>query len=241
MKKKRLLFGLLLLFPFAGVVHAMVFPQETRCILIDFYDFEQSGQLYYRKGVDPATIAQLESMLASSESRVDEFYGEKTVTPAYIYCDSDEDFLKFGVPFLAPACANMKLGAYVVISKTGLVEDIIAHEIAHTELYNRIGFFNRLRKIPTWFDEGLAMQLDTRPGYSEDSLWASTAGFNQMPDVTQLITAGQFGGGTSDEVYLNYATAKYEVGKWYTPAKLDLFIEAINQGASFEEAYALEE
>ncbi|MEN0050480.1 MAG: DUF1570 domain-containing protein [Bacteroidota bacterium] len=234
-KKVLLIIGLIL--AVTSVIHAFAFPQETRCILIDFHDFEQKDKLYYRANVEDATIIQLENLIEEAEARVADFWGEKTVKPKFIYCDTDEDYLKFGVPFLTPACANMKLGAYVVISSQGLDLDIIAHEISHTELYNRIGFFNRIRKIPTWFDEGLAMQVDWRNYYSTDSLKART-NFENLPAVTQMQNPRQFGSGTIEKVQLNYSTSKHLIQQWYSKEKLDRFIDAINEGTSFEEAYS---
>lgn len=234
-KKVCLVIGLILVV--SSVIHAVTFPQETRCILIDFYDFEQEDNLYYRANVDEVTISHLQNLIEDAETRVADFWGKQTVEPKFIYCDTDEDYLKFGVSVLTPACANMKLGAYVVISNQGLDLDILAHEISHTELYNRIGFFNRLRKIPTWFDEGLAMQVDWRDYYSTDSL-KTTTNFENLPEVTQMLHPRQFGSGTREEVKLNYSTAKYIVEQWYSKEKLDRFLEHINNGSSFQEAYS---
>jgi len=228
---------ILVLILLAGGAHFWVFPQETRCIMIDLYSFEREDDLYYRSDVPADTVARLQQVLDQAKARVGEFWGEMTVEPKYIYCQADEDFLDFGVPFMAPACANMKLGSYVVISNQGIDLDILAHEISHTELFNRIGFFNRLRKIPTWFDEGLAMQVDDRSHFSIDSLALLTKNFDLLPDVKKLENNQDFGGGTPEEVRINYAASRYVVGKWYTPGKLTGFLEKINDGSSFEEAY----
>lgn len=39
--------------------------------------------------------------------------------------------------------------------------DVIAHEMAHCELHSRRGFWAS-RRVPTWFDEVLALQVDQR-------------------------------------------------------------------------------
>lgn len=234
---KRWSLGALFLGLFVTIAHAIIFPQETRCILVDFYDFERDGDLYYRNDVDKGTINELKEIINQAKINVATFWKEKTVEPKFIYCEDDSDYKKFGVPYMTPACANMKLGAYVVISRNGINEDVISHEISHTELFNRIGFFNRLRKIPTWFDEGLAMQVDLRDYYSTDTLAAKTNDLVNLPDVTRLNAPNQFFIGTKKEVMLNYMTARYTVGEWYTDKKLEYFIKKINQGDSFEKAY----
>lgn len=234
---KRVFFVISLFLVSAGMIHAMVFPQETRCIFVDVYDFERNGSLYYRNNVSSETISQLKEIIEAAEIRVSQFWGEKTVEPKFIYCQDDEDYKKFGVPFMTPACANMKLGSYIVISKTGIDLNIISHEISHTELFNRIGFFNRVRKIPIWFDEGLAMQVDLRDYYSVDSLKAKSDGFKNLPKIEKMTSYKQFGSGTNKEVMLNYSTAKYVVNNWHSNKKLIQFINGINNGKSFDEAY----
>lgn len=238
MKKMKILIAFFgILFITAGVAHAFVFPQQTRCILIDFYDFEQEGNLYYRSGLDKNSKIELQAIIKNAEKRVAEFWGKKTTNPKFIYCENDADYLKFGVPFMTPAAANMKLGSYVVISKDGVDLDIVAHELSHTELYERIGFFNREFKIPTWFDEGLAMQVDLRSYYSIEDLKSKSNNFQNLPDVKTMNSFIEFGKGTRAAIMLNYSTAKYEVHNWYTPKKLKKFIKEINNGGDFETAF----
>lgn len=238
MKKRKVVFlFVLILFSTVGIAHAFVFPQQTRCMLVDFYSFEKEGRLYFRSGLKEETKETLKKVIEQAEERVEGFWGEKRSRPKYIYCANEEDYHLFGVSIVSPAVAHMKLGTYVVISKDGIDLDIIAHEISHTELYERIGFYNREFKIPTWFDEGLAMQVDYRAYYSIDTLKVKSDNFKQLPDVSKMNSYAQFGSGTREEVMINYSTAKYEVEKWYTPKKLETFIQEINSGNSFENSY----
>lgn len=42
MKKRKIIFALMMiLFTTVGLAHAFVFPQQTRCLLEDFYSFEK--------------------------------------------------------------------------------------------------------------------------------------------------------------------------------------------------------
>ena len=99
-----------------------------------------------------------------------------------------------------------------------------------TELYEKIGFFNREFKLPTWFDEGLAMQVDYRSYYSIDSLRIKSDNFKRLLDVTKLKSYSHFGNGKREDVVLNYSAAKYGVAKWYTHKKLKAFVPEINNG-----------
>ena len=238
MKKRKIIFALMMiLFTTVGLAHAFVFPHQTRCLLVDFYSFEKEGELYFRSGINEETKTKLKNLIQQAKIRSGKFWGEGRSNPKFIYCGNREDYKKFGSPNMTPAVAHMKLGSFVVISKNGVDLDIIAHEISHTELYARIGFYNREFKIPTWFDEGLAMQIDHRSYYSIDALKVKSNGFKNLPNVKEMNSFAQFGRGTKEEVMLNYSTAKYEVAKWYTPKKLKTFIQKINEGNNFENSY----
>lgn len=51
------------------------------------------------------------------------------------------------------------MGYYVVIGPDGFNEDVIAHELLHSELRTRL---KNKDKVPEWFDEGLATVVDHR-------------------------------------------------------------------------------
>ena len=115
--------------------------------------------------------------------------------------------------------------------------DIIAHEMSHAELYERLGFFKMIFVIPRWFDEGLAMQNDYRNYYSEDTLKARSDNYRNLPDIKQFNRGGGFNEGTHEQVMMNYMMANHVTKEWYTRQKLDKLIKDINSGKSFEEAY----
>ena len=165
------------------------------------------------------------------------FWGQKNSNPTFIYCDNDQDFRNYGNARLDPATTHYKLGPYIVISKEGIDIDIIAHEISHAELYERLGFYKMMFIIPRWFDEGLAMQNDYRDYYSEDTLKAKSDNIKNLPDVQQFNKGGSFYEGSQEQVMLNYMTAKHVVKNWYTRQKLDKLIMDLNACKSFEEAY----
>jgi len=54
------------------------------------------------------------------------------------------------------------VNSYIVVSPEYLNVDILAHELTHAEVHARV-FTGRLwdwLSIPTWFDEGIALQND---------------------------------------------------------------------------------
>ncbi|NLR93802.1 hypothetical protein [Flammeovirga agarivorans] len=218
-------------------IHAIAMPQLSRCLVIDAYEFKQVGNLYYRPDVSEEKITALNTMLEQAKERNLEFWGNNTASPKFIYCDTDDDYRRFGSPMMTPAGTHPHFQSYVIISREGLNLDILAHEICHAELSARVGFVTRALKLPVWFDEGVAMQIDHRNYYSLDSLAVKSNQFTELPDIENMGPA-QFWGGNHSDIRMNYLTAKYKIQQWDPEQNLSLFIKKINEGASFEEAYS---
>ena len=239
MKKRilRILFIFLALLPITAFAHFILFPQETKSILIDFSGFRKEGRLYFNRETKKSDVEYIQFLIDSASNRVSRFWGGRMADPKFIYCDQDADFKNYSINHEAPAVTYCKLGTYVVLSKVGADLDIISHEISHTELYARIGFYRWNFVIPDWFKHGLAMQNDYRHYYSTDTLIARTDHFKNMPDITQFKTSAQFYNGTIDQIMLRYMVAKYVVGRWYSREKLDQLIRDLSTGKSFDESF----
>ena len=233
----RILLIFLALVPVTAFAHFILFPQETKSILIDFSSFKNEGRLYFNRNTKKSNIVCIKSLIDSASTRVSRFWGRRMANPKIIYCDQESDFGKYSVSPEAPAVTYCKMGTYIVLSKEGADPDIIAHEMSHTELYARIGFYEWTFVIPDWFKHGLAMQNDYRSYYSTDTLKARTSNFNNMPDITQFKTGAEFYSGTIEQIMLRYMIAKYEVGRWYSRDKLDQLIKDLNSGKSFDDAF----
>ena len=227
----------IILIPIAAFAHFIIFPQETRSILIDYSNFKKEGRIYFNSSTPQIKIDSLKSLINQASIRIDHFWGQKTCNPKFIYCDNKEEFKKYCYNPSVPAVTYSKLGAVIVLSADAIDPDIIAHEFSHAEFYHRIGFYDRTFKIPTWFDEGLAMQNDYRDYYSDDTLKVKSGNFKNLPDIKNFKSAGQFLAGSHEQIMLNYMTAKHEVKNWYTKEKLNQFIKDINSGKTFKEAY----
>jgi hypothetical protein len=58
-----------------------------------------------------------------------------------------------------------------------------------------------------------------------------------MPDITQFKTNAQFYSGTIEQIMLRYMVAKYVMGRWYSPVKLNKLIKDLNSGKSFDDSF----
>lgn len=226
-----------ILIPITAFAHFIIFPQETRSMLIDYSNFKKEEHVYYNAMTPPNKIDSLRSLINQASIRINNFWGQKTSSPKVIYCDNEDDFKKYCVNHSAPAVTYLKLGSVIVLRADAMDLDIIAHEFSHAEFYKRIGFYNFNYKIPSWFKHGLAMQNDYRDYYSEDTLKVKSNNFKNLPDIKSFKSDGQFYAGSRQQIMLNYMTAKHEIKKWYTKPKLDTFLKNINSGKTFEAAF----
>lgn len=227
----------IILIPIAAFAHYFIFPQETKSILIDYSNFKKDGLVYFNVLTPQNKIDSLKSLINQASIRINNIWGLNTSNPKFIYCANNEDFKKYCYNPSVPAVTYAKLGPVIVLCADAMDLDIIAHEFSHAEFYNRIGFYNWTFKIPTWFDEGLAMQNDYRDYYSEDTLKAKSENFKNLPNIKNFKSGSHFLSGSHEQIMLNYMTAKHEVKNWYTKEKLDKFIKGINSGKTFEEAF----
>ncbi len=239
--KKKIIRSFLIIFlmlPLLAAAHFFIFPQETRCILIRFADFDKQENIYFRHSTKVEKINTLLKIRSAAEERNNKFWKNNCLLNyRIIYCNTEKDFNDYGHPGV-PAVTQLKMGACVVLKDESLDIDILAHEIAHTVLYNNIGWYKTMFKIPIWFNEGLAMQVDGRSYYSIDTLLLKKKNGLVLPDVMQFKKTGDFFSGTSASVMLNYATAKFVVHEWLKTHSLKKFINAIDKGENFETAYA---
>lgn len=234
----RTFLGFIILIPIAAFAHFIIFPQETRSILIDYSNFKKEGRVYFNASTTPQSkIDSLKSLIGQASIRINNFWGQKTSNPKFIYCNNEYDFKKYCINFSAPAVTYLKFGSIIVVSADAMNLDIIAHELSHAEFYERIGFYKFNYKIPSWFKHGLAMQNDYRDYYSEDTLKAKLNNFKNMPDIKSCKTDVQFYNGSREQVMLNYMTAKHVVKNWYTKPKLEKLINDLNSGKSFDKAF----
>ena len=124
----------------------------------------------------------------------------------------------------------------VVVGPNGHDVNVLAHEALHAEIHQRVGHWYRLTQIPTWFDEGLAMQVDFRERYQ----WSLRFGAVDRGTVKQWTSRSQFFSGDDEELTRHYAMAKEEVGRWVQElGREDVygFLERVRRGDRFTETY----
>ncbi len=174
------------------------------------------------------------TLLSNAEIRIKNTFGSYTASPIIIASHNEVSREIFSNKSYASAILlPFSQGkAYVTIGESGHNLDIISHELLHAEVFHRIGYFNQVFKIPVWFNEGVAMQVDFREKYN-----SSSANNN---DVKKLWFGWQFFKGGGETLTYNYSSAKNEIKLWLKNSKkekLYKFLSKINSGESFDALY----
>lgn len=243
-RKRRLGPVWFILLLFIAAIYTYFNAGLMRCFLIqwsDFkevFDFNHSGYLLYVAPQFPRDkVGLLRSEIDTAKKRVTALYGGFTASPVIIAADQPDPIRKYGVGRDGTAIAHISpAGSYIVLGPKGMDPDVISHELGHCELARRVGILNRF-KIPTWFDEGLAMQLDYRPQYAESKWLSATNAGREAPDMTTIAKPNRFYG---SEPAFHYILAKHEVGQWLDRAGkngLEKLIGELKTGVDFGAVY----
>ncbi len=136
----------------------------------------------------------------------------------------------------------------IALSPKALNKELISHEFSHAELYKRVGGFLNWRKIPSWFDEGVAVLAGHDPRHDERA-WQRIENENlPYPSTDELISTHQWVKAVykyqknlnKDEIVVVYAFAGHKVAKWYKRVGvkgLNELIKKIKEGEKFEDVY----
>ena len=202
--------------------------------LVSYSGFEEVAPAIW---VDPRMVdADRRSMLlllAAGKARVAKVYGSYRAQPVVIV-GSDMTRL---APFTRNrfACTHYFLGgASVVVGPAGQNIDVVSHELAHAELFERIGWWQMLSNMPTWFDEGLAMQFDERADYSEAQYEALVAS-GHLTRLESIATGGTFFSANAKEHYVQVKHDVAERLKRVGPRAVLELVEQVSEGRRFHD------
>ncbi len=241
-KKRALLAAAVLLILAAAAVVMFQFTHFGYLITVPYrFAFTEIDSRVYVNRNYAGDRQELLEMIEQAKDRVRIFFGElhfqdETI---FIVCDDEKLTRKLGedhatVIISFPAEAN-----YICISDEYLEPDILAHEITHAELRSRLSA-KAQKAIPTWFDEGLALQNDYRERYSEVQWSAQTDNGKKPVALEDMDTPAEFYAGEADDRRFRYLNAKHELDVWMTAhgqqGLLEL-LEKLNGGADFNTAY----
>jgi hypothetical protein len=212
------------------------------------FGMESIGRnIYVDKEMPSGQREEVLRLVAESERRIGRFYGGATSAPKLIFCSTEGSFQAFG----GTQQRGLTLGKYAsLFSPRGLTEPIVTHEWSHAELYLRLGGFRHWRRVPQWFDDGLAVTVSEEPSHSEEVYQQARKEGIPIPGLSELISlrqwnaaAKKFGRPEQNPHHLHvvYATAGHEVRSWFREANtsgLQRFLARMRSGEDFAAAYS---
>ncbi len=209
-------------------------PVELACL---FVQWGASAPLPNGPWVEPgsseADRARFSGLHEQARARIVQTFGASRSRPMVAFLEDTQAFwpLRINEHGSAATLANC-----VVIGPKGQSVDVVAHELMHRELSERVGLWRELTTIPTWFHEGVAMQVDHRPRYLLQPGQVYETGLDGAVD--SLRSVRQFNRGDDEEITQHYRFAKAEVARWLEqvgPAHLYAHLERIRAGESFRD------
>jgi hypothetical protein len=196
--------------PLLAMVALVAFERQAlACTLVAWSGFEEVAP---RVWVDPALPAAQRAhvleLVTRGKATVGAFYGEYRARPKIIIGSDLGRLTRFGGNAFA-STLYAPWGASVIIGPQGQNEDVVTHELAHPELFARIGWWQNLTQLPTWFDEGLAMQFDHRETYDEEA-WAALDASGALVPLENMSDSSHF---FDEHAVDHYTQARHEVAQ----------------------------
>lgn len=150
---------------------------------------------------------------AEARRSVIAYYGEVEASPIIACLQGPVLGLQvnYGTTRFAPFMPTI-----IILGPQGQNTDVASHEFSHAELAYRTSPLLRTYRIPTWFDEGVGMQLDHRAPFSEEALQNYLTN-GAKPDLTlsQLSRPKDFFRAGEDGK-VHYAFSKCVIRRWMT-------------------------
>lgn len=244
-KKKKLLRCVIVTLLFLLAAAAVYFFQFSQCgyLMTVKYrpSFEKIADCVYINKDYAGDRQEMLDLIRQAEERDSAFFGELNFhdETTFIICDDKKLISKLGEDHATPTFFVPSKKHYICISDEYLKLDILAHEITHAELHTRLSK-NALKRIPTWFDEGLATQNDYREQYSEEQWTIQTDNGKNAVALEDMDTPAEFYAGEAEDKRFRYLNAKHELAGWMSEhgqqGLLELFDE-LNNGTDFAAAY----
>ena len=242
-KKKRVSLFIPILLILAAVVVAMFqFTQFGYLMTVPHRSaFTEIASQVYINRYYAEDRQELLEMIEQAKDRVRTFFGELRFQDEtiFIICDDEKLTRKLGEDHATVILSFPSETHYICISDEYLELDILAHEITHAELHARLTA-KAQGKIPTWFDEGLALQNDYRERYSEEQWIAQTENGEKIVALEDMDTPAEFYAGEAEDRRFRYLNAKHELDVWMTAhgqhGLLEL-LDKLNGGADFNTVY----
>lgn len=226
----------------ASAVYFFWFSATGYRMSVPIHGFTEVAEKVYVEENWPGDVEALIAMTAEARARVGGYFGDIRSDPTLILCDDARKLRRLGGDHDTHTVMAGGAHSYISLSSEWLNVDVLAHEITHAETHARVhrGGVAFSLPIPVWFDEGLAVQNDTREQYSLAAWEEFTAQGSDIPGMGTYDTAAKFYGGQPEDRRRNYCLAAHEVSFWVEQNGKDALMTLLDQvgaGEAFAPLY----
>ena len=209
---------------------------------------EVNPRLYVEPTMTAEQREAVQRQISMGRAQVERFYGSITTTHYFVVCSSRECDARFG-SYGQPAASYGDMA--IRLGPKGGSAPLVAHEWSHAEFYRRAGGWWLARKVPRWFDKGLAVVVANEPRHSEENWQEISRRRLPVPPLGALTPFGDWGeavrkyGETAGDVpgnlHVVYTAAAHQVRAFLScagAAGVATLLRAMRSGSSFDDAYA---
>lgn len=236
MRKVSIIVTLLISLLFAGV--AFSYSHALWLAAINDSEFiNLSENIFIDPALEELDRQQVLSAISEGKERISKAFGSYTATPVIVITGTTKNAKRYGLGGFSAKAFAAPWNQYVVVDYKIENIDLIAHELMHAQLREVIGYWNYQTRIPTWFDEGVAMQVDFRDRYEIDTLSFPQ---EEIERVKTLTSPSKFWTDSREEDINNYLAAKAAVHQILAKSQeksLYSMLLKVSQGHSFYEVF----
>jgi len=223
----------------SGASYAFAAPAWLNRAIVPVKYVQIADDIYATASLSDADRRRALADVQAARLRITGMFGAPRARPVTIIAATDAEAAGLGLLEGVPGSAFITpFGTQVVLSMPNFSVDVTAHELMHAEVADRLGFWAWAVRLPVWFDEGLALQLDWRRGYMID---CASLGARRILEVQTLMRPWQFWDGGRDQVIANYRAAKCaaaQVLERQPPRLLYASMARLRGGENFAKVFA---
>ena len=139
------------------------YPPAAAAVCPACFGLSPAGSNVFVDDSNQENVAIAVKTIGNARERVRRFYGTLKSSPRILICTTENCYRRIG----GGGSTGMALLDYaLLLSPRGDKTVIASHEISHIEFHKRLGLTATIqRKVPQWFDEGLAALISDDPRY----------------------------------------------------------------------------
>jgi hypothetical protein len=201
------------------------------CTLIPYMDYRAiQHNSYANVGLSENQYTAFKALINSASRRIEKTYGKPIAKPIILFTLKKTTAAKWGANETA-TLHRTPWQTCIIVGPYGENTDVLAHELLHAEIQERVGFLTIQKEMPTWFDEGAALTLDHREPYLPINIHLSVEAISR---VHNLVNTNTF---FSGDIVKNYQAARMAVIPLIRKADFYKDLEKMSKGERFNQVF----